>query len=103
MRVSAFERRGSFMISYSPRQCYYKRRHVAILRCLFSSLRPQSPRITSKPANCSNAAWRSHAKRMFGLRSRGIYFFFTMRVLTDFSDRLLLTNFLLYFSRHPLR
>src|SRR5262245_59667823 len=26
MRVSAFERRGSFMISYSHRQCYYKKR-----------------------------------------------------------------------------
>src|SRR5580700_3535810 len=27
MRVSAFERRGSFIISYLPRQCYYKIRH----------------------------------------------------------------------------
>src|SRR6266498_1950994 len=27
MRVSAFERRGSFIISYRSRQCYYKNRY----------------------------------------------------------------------------
>jgi hypothetical protein len=30
MLVSAFERRGSFIISYLSRQCYYRARHIGM-------------------------------------------------------------------------